>query len=523
MVAHLIRLKLTLLRNGLRRSPWQLVGLAFGALYGLGFLVAGVAGLIALRFVPVPDAATVVALAGSAAVLGWWVLPLVASGVDSTLDPQRFVTFAVPRRELLTGLAVAGVVGVPGLVTTVLALGTVVSWSRGPATVLGALVGALLGVAVCVVGARAWTTLLAGVVGSRRFRETAGVLVAIPIILLGPLLSGLTTVVADGWQALPGIASTLAWTPLGAPWAIPADVAAGDWGAAAARVAIAGATLAGLVVVWSSALTRSLERPPTARRGGPRRARGTGVLGRLPGTPTGAVAARCLVYWVRDPRYAASLVIVPLLPVLAYFVSPDGAGSIMLVIAPVTAFLMGWSISADVAYDGTAFWLHASTAVPGRADRAGRVVAAAVVSVPVVLLLAVGSVWWTGQWGHLPAVLGLSTGVLLTAFGLSSVVSARFLFPVPQSGQSAFATPSGSTGVNLLTQLLGWTVLVVLVLPELVLGVLAITRGSSGLGVATLVVGVVLGGALLVGGVVVGGRLLERRSPELMQGVAAMA
>ena len=68
-------------------------------------------------------------------VLGWWLVPLVATGVDSTLDPQRFVTYAVPQRQLLTGLALAGVVGVPGLVTALLRLGTVVPWSRGPATV----------------------------------------------------------------------------------------------------------------------------------------------------------------------------------------------------------------------------------------------------------------------------------------------------------------------------------------------------------------------------------------------------
>ena len=33
MVAHLITLKLLLVRNGLRRSPWQLVGIVLGALY----------------------------------------------------------------------------------------------------------------------------------------------------------------------------------------------------------------------------------------------------------------------------------------------------------------------------------------------------------------------------------------------------------------------------------------------------------------------------------------------------------
>jgi ABC-2 type transport system permease protein len=521
VVAHLLRLKLTLLRNSLRRSPWQLVGMAFGALYALGALVVATGGLIALRFVPPDEAAVVLVLAGTATVIGWWVVPLVASGVDSTLDPRRFATYGVPRRQLVTGLALAGVVGVPGVLTALLALGTTIPWSRGPATTAAAVVGAVLGVATCVVGARAWTTLGARLVTSRRFREGAGLVVVIPLMLLGPLLTGLTQVLADGVAALPGLARTLAWTPLGAPWAVPGDVAAGDWRAALVRTALSVATVAGLAVVWSWALSRTLESPPASGPGAAR-TRGLGVFGRLPATPTGAVAARCLVYWVRDPRYAASLVIVPLLPVLFFFVTPDG-GALMLAVAPLTAFLMGWSISADVALDGTAFWLQVSSAVSGRADRAGRALAAAVVSVPVTVVLAVGSVWWTGRWVDLLAVLGLSLGVLLTALGLSSAVSARFLYPVPQPGQSAFATPSGSAGINLLTQLGGWTVLLVLVLPETVLAVLAVARGSAALGAVTLVVALVLGSAVLLAGIRLGARWFDSRSPELMQQVVAMA
>ena len=41
MVAHLLRLKLALLRNGLRSGPWQVVGLVLAAAYGLGVLVLG--------------------------------------------------------------------------------------------------------------------------------------------------------------------------------------------------------------------------------------------------------------------------------------------------------------------------------------------------------------------------------------------------------------------------------------------------------------------------------------------------
>jgi ABC-2 type transport system permease protein len=522
VVAHLVRLKLTLLRNSLRRSAWQVVGLAFGVLYGVGVLLIALGGLIALRFVPPADATVAVTLAGSVLVLGWWVVPLVAHGVDSTLDPQRFVTYAVPQRQLLTGLALAGLIGVPGAVTTVVALGTVVSWSRGPATLVAALVGSVLGLAACVVGARAWTSTLARVVASRRFRESAAVLVVVPLMLVGPILTAAASLLSSGMSALPGIARTLSWTPLGAAWAVPGAVAAGDWLGALGRLLVAAATVAVLGALWSQALGRALVQPPAP---GPSssRSRGLGLLGRVPDGPTWAVAARCLLYWRRDPRYSGSLVVVPLLPLVLALAAPDGGRGLMLVAAPVAALLLSWSISADVAYDSTAFALHVASAVSGLADRAGRALAVGLIAVPVVCVFAVGSVWWAGRWADLPAVLGASTGILLTGLGLSSAISARFVYPVPLPGQSPFATPSGSLGTNLLTQLVGFSVLMALVLPEVVLCVIAVVRGSVGLGVVTVVVGLALGGGLLAGGLRLGARWYDRRSPELLRQVTAMA
>ena len=47
MVAHLLRLKLTLLRNSIKRSPWQLVGLILAGVYGLGMLATVLVALAA--------------------------------------------------------------------------------------------------------------------------------------------------------------------------------------------------------------------------------------------------------------------------------------------------------------------------------------------------------------------------------------------------------------------------------------------------------------------------------------------
>ena len=98
MVAHLVSLKLALLRNSLKRSPWQLVGLIIGGLYGLGVLATTLVGLAALGAGEAELVGTVLTLAGAALVLGWLVIPVVAAGLDMTLDPARFTTYAIPMK-----------------------------------------------------------------------------------------------------------------------------------------------------------------------------------------------------------------------------------------------------------------------------------------------------------------------------------------------------------------------------------------------------------------------------------------
>ena len=169
MVAHLLRLKLDLLRNGLRRSVAALIGMAFGVLYGGGVLVAAVVGLVALRFQPdVELARSVVVLGGTALVAGWAVVPVLLFGIDPTLDPSRFATYAVPERQLALGLALAALVGLPGVATLLLASATVVTWSRSPGGVVVAAASAVCGVFTAVLLSRTVTAAASSVLQSRR-------------------------------------------------------------------------------------------------------------------------------------------------------------------------------------------------------------------------------------------------------------------------------------------------------------------------------------------------------------------
>ncbi|GAA2175364.1 hypothetical protein GCM10009784_17450 [Arthrobacter parietis] len=520
MVAHLLKLKLLLLRNSLRRSTWQLVGVVLGGLYGLGLLGLIVAGLIVLGTLDLDLMRTVAVLGGSAAVLGWLVIPLVASGVDMTLDPARFVTFAVPMRQLMAGLALGGVIGIPGIVTLVAFLTLALTWIRYPAAAVAAIVCALCAVLLCIVGSRLITTAGTALSSSRRFKDLSSTVAIIPLILLGPIFAGITAGFQNSPEFAGELADILAWTPLGVFVAVPADLAAGDALTAVARFCIGIGTIAGLAYLWHKSLSHALVTPPynaVTRKG----AGNLGLFARFPGTPTGAVAARAFTYWIRDPRYAASVIVVPLLPILLWFISRDsGDLSLLNYLGPITAFLLAWSISADISYDNTAFWLHLSAGISGTADRAGRVLALMVFALPVVLVFTIVPLWLSESLADLPMMLGLSLGALLTGAGFSSVLSARYTYNVPLPGESPFKTPPGTGFSMLAIQAIGWVVLMVLLLPEIALAIAYLVTGDAVLGWLTLLAGVVLGTAVLIGGVRLGGAWYDKRGPELLQAVS---
>ncbi|GAA4363256.1 transporter [Paeniglutamicibacter cryotolerans] len=517
MVAHLLALKWRLLRNGFKRSPWQLVGFIIGGLYALGVVVLLVAGLFFLGNEGPAFTSMVLTLAVSAMLLGWTLVPVLAFGVDSTLDPSRFVTFTLDRRQLVIGLLLGGFIGIPGLLTLLLFSAQALAWRSSPAAAAAALTCGVLAAVLCLAAARLSTTAATALTSNRRFRDIAGVLLIIPLFLLGPILTGLGNGFEQALGWLPKLAAVLGWTPLGSFAAVPADIAAGAWGIGALRFVLSLGYLAAVVWLWQLLLFRALENPPAVASGG-KGAKGLGAFARFPAAPWGAVAARALIYWLKDPRYAASIVIVPLLPVMFWFIgSQTESYGLLMYVGPIIAVLMAFSISADVSYDSTAFALHVTSGVRGMADRAGRVVACALLAVPVVLLATVLPPVLSGRPDLLPGLLGLSLGALCTGFGVSSVASARFTYAVPMPGESPFKTPPGAGARMALVQFATFGIMGLLMLPEIGLMVAFLITGNALFGWLVLATGGVLGAVLMVLGIRLGGRWLDSRMPELMQ------
>ncbi|WP_223692760.1 transporter [Leifsonia poae] len=516
MVATLVRLRLLVLRNTFRRSTGQLVAVIIGGLYGALMLFGAIVALFVLNVVPVADVRTVVVLAGSVLVLGWAIIPVLVSGVEQTLDPSHLAVYPIPLNQMLLGMLLSGIVGIPGAATTLAALATFGSWLRMPGVALIALVTGALGAVTCVVISRAVTSVSSGLASGRRFREASGLLIMIPLILAGPIIIGVTRGISNASEGLPGVAEALSWTPLGAVWAVPSSVALGDPLGAVLRLLIALATLAVLLGVWRWGLARSLVTP--AHAASRVRARGkVGLFAFFPGTQAGAIAARCLTYWFRDPRYLRQLIIIPILPLLFWFYATlNHSTGYLLATGPLIGFLLGISMIADVSLDSTAFALHMSKAVPGRADRLGRAWAVLTFAVPVVLVLTFGAAAVQDSWFPVPGLLGLGFGLLLTGLGVSSVTSALFVFPVPAPGDNPFRSRPGSNMANVGSTFVSWGVLAVLCLPEIALLVVSLLTGQALWGWGGLLVGVALGSVLLAVGVRQGGRLLDARAPELL-------
>ncbi len=179
---------------------------------------------------------------------------------------------------------------------------------------------------------------------------------------------------------------------------------------------------------------RTTDRPVTVRE-----RPGLGWFGLLPSNAFGAVAARSLVYWLRDRRYLVNVVIVPIagvltvIPLLVAGVPLDVAATLPVA---VIALFFGWLPHNDVAYDSTAFWIHVASGVRGVPDRLGRLVPVVLFAVPTLAIAIPVTLAVIGRWSALPILIGVVASLLLTGLGLSSIFSAdRALRGVAPGGQ----------------------------------------------------------------------------------------
>ncbi len=348
----------------------------------------------------------------------------------------------------------ASLVGVGPVFTLALVTGTVIMLAQGAAAAAVGVVALVLVVLVCVTLARAVATASVRLLTSRRGRDLA-VLSGLFIALgsQGVNIAAQKLGRPDGLTVLEPLGAVLRWVPPASAMAAVDDAGRGSYGSAAVGLALTALALALLLWWWQRTLTalmtspdsstlQAVEKDSARRSGGGER----GLARLLPDGRTGTVMLRTLRYAWRDPKskmgWATALGVGLLVPVVS---SLQGRGSIYTAFS--ASALLGMQMYNQFGQDTSAFWMVASTiATPRDAyeELRARAMTLALVAVPYVTLVVIGTAALIGPWSDFLEVYGLSLALLGALLATGALSSALFPYSIPSEGNKNIAPGQGA-------------------------------------------------------------------------------
>ncbi|MEO3978712.1 transporter [Streptomyces sp. CAU 1734] len=519
-----VRLKLTLLRNGLRQSSTRTFVYVASLVLSLLFAALQLLGLILLR--GDEDAASVVVLLAGVLALGWAVVPLFFASGDETLDPSRLVMLPLRPRPLVAALLAASLVGVGPVFSLCLVLGSVIAVAHGGFAVAVSVVAVPLTLLVCVALARAVATANTRLLTSRKGRDLAllsGLLIAVGIQIVNFGAQRISR--SGGLSALEPAAEIVRWLPPAAALGAVDSASDGAHLTAIGQLALTAAALWALLWSWQRSLTTLMTRPDGSTLGaapesGGARASGGRLHRLLPDGRTGAVMLRSLRYVWREPKtrasWVASLAIGLILPV---FNALQGSGSVYF--ACFAAGMLGMQMYNQFGQDSSAFWMVAqtlSTTRDARAELRARALALLVITLPYVVLTTVVVTAWLDEWRYLPSALGVSFAVLGAMLATGALSSARFPYSIPQD--SAKNAAPGQVGLAWMSVFGGLFLGLALTVPVTGTVVWMHLSGEHGLLWLMLPAGAVYGALLAWAGIRLAAPAVAKRLPEILTAVS---
>ena len=514
MVAHVLRLRLALLVGGLRGPRRVVMRMVCAIVVLLAMAGAAIVGLLAVRGEALSPALIV---NGGAVLLGAASLAPAMMAIEDQLDPRKFSVFGASARAVAWSSMLAAFISIPMLILIAVAIvvagNAVAAGAPGPIAIFFAIVG------VVTFAIMARTSMLLGTLWRvHRSRELGRAFVVIAAILIVPVAVFLASLDWGGGVVPPAFAQgadIASLTPFGAVWAAPFAIASGHsmtgW-----YIVIAVATLLVCAVVWDYAVSfamSTVDKPISTRE----RA-GMGWFSVFPRTQAGAIAARSMIYWFRDRRYVANLVVVPIAAVAAslpLLIAGVPLSIVLLLPVPIMALFFGWIPHNDVAYDSTAIWMHVVSRVRGIADRAGRLVPIIVVAVPILAIAIPLSIAFYGRWAFAPAMVGVAANLFLAGLGLSSISSVLAPYAVSRPGDSPFQQPQRS-GSGVGAQALVLLGALAASVPSIMFAITALTDDITA-ATSALWAGIGMGTVVLLAGLLIGSVLFDRRGMQIME------
>jgi ABC-2 type transport system permease protein len=519
----MVRLKLSLLRNGLRQSAKRRVAYLISILVVLLFATLQVTGLVLLR--GSSHAATIAVLLVALLAIGWAVLPLFFPSGDETLDPTRLAMLPLHPRPLVRALLAASLVGIGPLYTLCLLVGSGVAVADGPAAAAVAVPAVVLALLTCVVLARAVAAANIRLLTSRRGRDLAvlsGLIIAVGMQVVN--FSAQRIGAAGGVGALDPIAAVLRWIPPASALGAVDSMGSGAYGAAATQLALSLLALLGLLSTWQRHMTRLMTSPDGSTLGAAdgsrqRAGRAAGLVRLLPAGRVGTVMERSLRYIWRDPKtkaaWVTSLAVGLLVPL---FNALQHRGSVYF--ACFASGMLGIQMYNQFGQDASAFWMVATTMSDRRdalRELHGRALALIVVTVPYASVVTVVTTAVIGRWQALPEVLGLSYGLLGALLATGAWSSARFPYSIPREGYKNVAPGQG--GLATMSIFGGMAASALLCAPLIGTTIGLHVSGATGLTWLILPLGAAYGALVAVVGLRTAAPVVARRLPEILLAV----
>jgi ABC-2 type transport system permease protein len=523
MVGVFARLKLTLLRNSLRRNRHQVVGLVTALTLSVPLVVVAFTTLAAVGHLS-GRRLDVAIILFSALPAGWTAASVLFFGVDETLDPSLLLPLPLSRGELMRGVLVTSMVGIAPLAVFIALSGAIVGFGRSAAAVPFVMAAVVCEFLLGLVGARLATTLLSAALRSRRGRDLSALLFALLVVTISATTQGFLAALRNaGTTTLRPIVRPLGWLPPG--WAARAmDAAASHrWGASAGFLVLVACVLGAMLWAWAAALDRlGTTAEPQARVRASQVDLFAVPLGWLPRSRAGAIAAKELRYLWREPRRRVNALLPVLIALLALVAERLRGGRLdphSVLFAASVALLGSGTFFNQFGTDGQALWANVAAGEDAEADLLGKGTAAAVFLLAAAAVMATALAAISGGWIYLPVALGLTAGVAGAGLAMAAVLSVRAPFPMPDARNLFAAGGSGAGCAVALLQLLGLAGQVVLAVPvaALTLGGL---RWSALLLAAVTVVGPVYGYLVFRAGIGRAARFLQPRHAELLDAVS---
>ncbi|MFE7516641.1 transporter [Streptomyces sp. NPDC057540] len=522
-----VRLKLSLLRNGLRQSGGRTAAYILTIVFGAFFAAGIVLGFVLLR--GNDDADTVAILLTGALALAWTFMPLFIPSGDETLDPSRLVMLPLQPRPLVRALLVASLVSVGPVLTAVLVVGAVLAVAHGAAATVLAVLAVPLTVVTCVALSRAVAAANIRLLTSRKGRDLAllsGLIIAVGMQFVNFAAQRLGR--SGGLESLEPATAVVGWLPPAAAIGAVDSASRGDYAVAAARLLLTVAVLVALVYWWQRSLVRLMVEPDgstigaASDAGAKEKSAGSGLIARiLPGGRTGAVMERSLRYIWRDPKtkaaWVTSLAIGLIVPLFNAF---QGAGSIYF--ACFASGMLGMLMYNQFGQDSSAFWMVAqtiSTPADAYAELRARAQALLLITLPFTVFVTGVTAGVLGAWDQFPEALGLALGLLGAMVGTGALTSASFPYSIPQDSGYKNVAP-GQGGLAWMSIMGGMIVAGVLCSPLIAATVYLHVSGRQSLLWLLLPAGLLYGALLTFAGLKLGAPRTAKRLPEILAAVS---